>query len=87
MRQPRDLQTRLEHGMMLADDESALAPIDERFQRFTEAPMSKRVLLAGIFHETHTFLDETTPLSSFTVRRGDEILAAAGDASPPHDMG
>ena len=44
--------------------------------------MNKRVLLAGIFHETHSFLDQSTPLSSFTVRRGDELLDAAGDGSP-----
>ncbi|MBW3543290.1 MAG: M81 family metallopeptidase [Planctomycetes bacterium] len=42
----------------------------------------KRVLLAGLFHETHTFLDENTPLQAFAVRRGDELLAARGDGSP-----
>jgi microcystin degradation protein MlrC len=44
--------------------------------------MPKRVLLAGLFHETHTFLDGTTPLSEFSIRGGDELLAAAGDGSP-----
>lgn len=44
--------------------------------------MSKRVLLAGLFHETHTFLDETTPLSAFRMRRGEELLSARGDGSP-----
>lgn len=43
--------------------------------------MRKRVLLAGLFHETHTFLSGTTPLSEFDIRRGEEILATAGDAS------
>ena len=41
-----------------------------------------RVLIAGLFHETHTFLAGTTGLASFEVRLGDELLACAGDASP-----
>ena len=41
-----------------------------------------RILLAGIFHETHTFLEGTTGLEQFTIRIGDEILQARGDASP-----
>jgi microcystin degradation protein MlrC len=41
-----------------------------------------RILLAGLFHETHTFLDGRTPPSAFAVRRGDELLAARGDGSP-----
>ncbi len=44
--------------------------------------MAKRVLLAGLFHETHTFLEGTTPLADFTLRHGDELLAARGDGSP-----
>ena len=44
--------------------------------------MSKRVLLAGLFHETHTFLDGITPLDRFTVQRGDELNSARGDGSP-----
>ncbi len=44
--------------------------------------MSKRVLIAGLFHETHTFLDGTTGLADFEIRLGDELLACAGDASP-----
>jgi len=44
--------------------------------------MSKRVLLAGLFHETHTFLEGTTPLAEFDTRRGDELLATEGDGSP-----
>ena len=44
--------------------------------------MNPRVLLAGLFHETHTFLDGRTTLADFQVRRGDELLAAAGDGSP-----
>ena len=41
-----------------------------------------RVLIAGLFHETHTFLAGITGLASFEVRLGDELLACAGDASP-----
>jgi len=44
--------------------------------------MSQRVLLAGLFHETHTFLEGTTPLESFIIRRGDELFDARGDGSP-----
>lgn len=41
-----------------------------------------RILLAGLFHETHTFLEGTTALSDFKLLRGDELLALKGDASP-----
>ena len=41
-----------------------------------------RILLAGLFHETHTFLDGLTTLSDFQIRRGEELLASKGDASP-----
>jgi microcystin degradation protein MlrC len=44
--------------------------------------MPKRVLLAGLFHETHTFLDGTTGLADFSVRRDEELFAASGDGSP-----
>ncbi len=44
--------------------------------------MPKRVLIAGLFHETHTFLDGTTGLSDFAVLRGDEMLCCTGDSSP-----
>ena len=44
--------------------------------------MPKRVLIAGLFHETHTFLDGTTALSDFEVRRGEEMLRSEGDSSP-----
>jgi len=40
-----------------------------------------RILLAGIFHETHTFVSGTTPLSAFAIRRGRELLDRAGDGS------
>ena len=44
--------------------------------------MSKKILIAGLFHETHTFVDDTTSLADFQIRRGDEMLACAGDSSP-----
>jgi len=40
------------------------------------------VLIAGLFHETHTFLEGTTGLRDFHITRGDEMLAAKGDSSP-----
>mgnify|MGYP001111309853 FL=1 len=40
-----------------------------------------RVLLAGISHETHSFVAETTPLEQFTIRRGADLLGCAGDGS------
>ena len=42
----------------------------------------KRVLLAGLFHETHTFLEGRTPLSEFEISRDRELLSRRGDASP-----
>ncbi len=41
-----------------------------------------RVLIAGLFHETHTFLQGYTPLSHFQRLRGKQLLACAGDSSP-----
>ena len=41
-----------------------------------------RILIAGLFHETHTFLDGLTPLSDFQIRRGEELWASKGDSSP-----
>ena len=44
--------------------------------------MKKRVLIAGLFHETHTFLDGTTGLADFTILRGDDMRRFEGDSSP-----
>lgn len=44
--------------------------------------MSKRVLLAGLFHETNTFLREVTCAEDFRIRYGENLLDAADDASP-----
>lgn len=43
--------------------------------------MTARILLAGLFHETHTFVDEVTTARDMQVRRGDELLARRGDGS------
>lgn len=42
----------------------------------------KRVLLAGLFHETHTFLNEVTDLDNFDCLYGEELFAARGNGSP-----
>ncbi|MCC6415023.1 MAG: M81 family metallopeptidase [Opitutaceae bacterium] len=44
--------------------------------------MKPRVLFAGLFHETHTFVDGATAWSDFEVTYGDAILEKLGDASP-----
>jgi microcystin degradation protein MlrC len=44
--------------------------------------MRPRVLIAGLFHETHTFLEGLTRLEQFSVVRGDAMLRRAGDGSP-----
>ena len=40
-----------------------------------------RILLAGIFHETHSFTDDRTGLDSFQIHRGQELLNRIGDGS------
>jgi microcystin degradation protein MlrC len=42
----------------------------------------RRVPIAGLFHETHTFVDDSTPASAFEFRRGEKMLECSGDASP-----
>jgi microcystin degradation protein MlrC len=44
--------------------------------------VSQRIFIAGLFHETHTFVDGKTSLADFKIRRGEEMLACEGDASP-----
>lgn len=41
-----------------------------------------RVLFAGLFHETHTFLDEVTGVEAFAKHAGEDLLDLVGDASP-----
>src|SRR6187549_3862449 len=43
---------------------------------------SSRVLFAGLFHETHTFVEGTTGLGDFQILRGAELLRCDGDSSP-----
>jgi microcystin degradation protein MlrC len=43
---------------------------------------ARRVLFAGLFHETNTFVEQTTPLADFNILRDDELLSCAGDSSP-----
>jgi microcystin degradation protein MlrC len=42
----------------------------------------KRILVAGIFHETHSFVETRTTLRDFAARRGGQLLEASGDVSP-----
>ena len=42
----------------------------------------KRILFAGLFHETHSFLEGTTGSEDFAILRGGEMLRCAGDSSP-----
>ena len=44
--------------------------------------MKPRILTAGLFHETHTFVDSLTRWSDFDVVTGDEVFKKRGDASP-----
>jgi microcystin degradation protein MlrC len=44
--------------------------------------MNKRVLVAGLYHETNTFVENPTLLKDFRITRGAELLLAEGDASP-----
>jgi len=41
----------------------------------------KRIVLAGFFHETHTFVPDVTPLADFDIWRGDALLGRRGDGS------
>ena len=45
-------------------------------------PQPPRIFIAGLFHETHTFLDGTTTWDDFQIVRGTEILTLKGDSSP-----
>ncbi len=41
-----------------------------------------RILVAGLFHETHTFLDGATSLADFHIVRDEQLVACEGDSSP-----
>jgi microcystin degradation protein MlrC len=47
-----------------------------------ESMSPPRVLFAGLFHETHTFLEGTTALHDFQILRGPDLLGCIGDSSP-----
>lgn len=40
-----------------------------------------RILLAGLFHETHSFTEDVTSMADFAIRTGDDVLARWGDGS------
>lgn len=44
--------------------------------------MMKKVIIAGLYHETHTFLEGRTTLEDFEVQRGEALLSCVGDVSP-----
>ena len=41
-----------------------------------------RIFVAGLFHETHTFVDGATDWEDFFVARGDDLSSLSGDSSP-----
>ncbi len=43
--------------------------------------MGRRILLAGLYHETHTFIDEITRAEVVTIHRGEALLGRRGDGS------
>jgi microcystin degradation protein MlrC len=43
--------------------------------------MTKTILIAALFHETHSFVEQGTSLDDFSIKRGAELLARRGDAS------
>lgn len=46
------------------------------------AVMNPRVFLAGLFHETNTFVEQPTPKEAFVILRGEELLSCLGNDSP-----
>ncbi|MCP4382605.1 MAG: M81 family metallopeptidase [Hyphomicrobiales bacterium] len=42
----------------------------------------RRIVLAGFFHETHTFVSGQIGLDEFTIYRGESLLEKRGDGSP-----
>lgn len=43
---------------------------------------AKRILVAGLFHETNTFVDDPTGLKDFQQTIGEAVLKCRGDSSP-----
>ena len=48
--------------------------------------MNPRVLIGGLFHETHCFVEGTTGLRDFKIVRGANLLRCEGDSSPMGGM-
>ncbi|MEO5804826.1 MAG: M81 family metallopeptidase [Verrucomicrobiota bacterium] len=44
--------------------------------------MTRRVLFAGLFHETNMFVEGMTSLKNFAILRGEELMLSDGDSSP-----
>lgn len=44
--------------------------------------MTQRILLGGLFHETHSFVSNRTGLEHFVFHEGDDLLSMEGDSSP-----
>ena len=44
--------------------------------------MNKKILIGGLFHETHSFVKNYTTLDDFQILLGDEMLAYTSDTSP-----
>lgn len=42
----------------------------------------KKIFLAGLFHETNTFVEQPTPSENFHILRDNELLTCRGDGSP-----
>lgn len=47
-----------------------------------ETVKAKRIFVAGLFHETNTFVEQLTGLDQFRITRDAAVLAALGDDSP-----
>ncbi len=44
-------------------------------------PAARRILLASLFHETHSFVSPNTTLADFAIRRGSDLMRRRGDGS------
>ena len=54
----------------------------ERVVLKTRSRLKPRVFLAGLFHETHCFLDDRTGLDAFRLSQGEALAKQIGDGSP-----
>ena len=54
----------------------------ERVASETRLRLKPRVFLAGLFHETHCFLDDRTGLDEFRLIHGKALAKQIGDGSP-----